>query len=86
MLATISRVLTFDYTGIVLSVAVLEFYARDFLEITSSGLPQNIAHVFKSFVVEKIQTLRVIDGDDRPEGLMVSNPWSGRLSGKKEET
>jgi len=60
-----SQVLGFEYTGVALSVAVLEFYARDFSEITCCGLPQNISRLFKGFGVEKIPGLRIVACDDR---------------------
>jgi len=67
-----SEVLAFDYTGIALSVAILEFYARDFSEIIYCGLPQNINNVFKGFRADKIPGLKIVPTDD-PKGLAVSN-------------
>lgn len=60
-----SGVLHLDYTGILFSVAVLEFYASDFSEIICCGLPTNISHVFKGFGVKKIPGLRIVACDDR---------------------
>jgi len=64
-----SRVLRFEYTGIALLMAVLEFYTKDFSEITCCGPPQNISYVFKGLGVEKIPNIRVAHHRD----LMISN-------------
>jgi len=55
-----SQVSGFEYTGVALSVAVLEFYARDFSKITCCGLPRNIAHILKGLDVEKIPNIEIV--------------------------
>jgi len=54
-----SQVSGFEYTGVALSVAVLEFYARDFSKIICCGLPRNIAHILKGLGVEKIPNIKI---------------------------
>jgi len=68
-----SQILRFEYTGIALSVAVFEFYAEDFSEITCCGLPQGISKVFKGLGIQKIPGLKIVPIDDGPEGVAVSN-------------
>ena len=64
-----SQVLRFEYTGIALSVAVLEFYGEDFSNIMCCGLPENITRIFKGLGVEKIPGIEVAQHCD----LMISN-------------
>lgn len=59
-----SQVLGFEYTGIALSVAVLEFYAEDFSNIICHGLPENIARIFKGLGIEKIPSIKVAQHRD----------------------
>ncbi len=54
-----SQILRFEYTGIALSVPVLEFYAEDFSNITCCGLPENISRILKGLGIEKIPRLKV---------------------------
>lgn len=68
-----SAVLDFDYTGIALSVAVLNFYEKDFSEITCCGLPQNITDLFRVFMVHRVSPIKVASIDDDPKRLAVSN-------------
>jgi ABC-type transporter Mla MlaB component len=66
-----SEVSDFDYTGVVLSIAVLDFYGRDFSQITCYGLPQNIETILKALVARGTSGLRIVPADDS-KGLGVS--------------
>ncbi len=68
-----SQVSRFEYTGIALSVAVLEFYARDFSDIICCGLPRNIIHIFKGLGVKKIPNLKVVQRCDNLNDFMTGN-------------
>ncbi len=64
-----SQVLDFEYTGIALSTAILEFYAKDFSNIICCGLPQNITRIFKGFGIDRISSVKVAQHPD----LIISN-------------
>jgi len=68
-----SQVLRFEYTGIALSVAVLEFYAEDFSNIICCGLPENITRILKGLGLDKIPNIRVAHHSDNLKDLMISN-------------
>jgi len=68
-----SQVLDFEYTGIALSLAVFEFYVKDFSNIICCGFPVNIIRIFKGLGAEKIPSLKVAHHCDNVKDLMVSN-------------
>jgi len=68
-----SQVSRFEYTGIALSVAVLEFYGEDFSNILCCGLPENITRILKGHGLDKIPNIRVAHHSDNLKDLMISN-------------
>lgn len=67
-----SQVLDFEYTGIGLSTAILEFYIKDFSEIKCCGFSQSISNVFKGFGAHKISGLKIVPIDE-PKDPAVSD-------------
>jgi ABC-type transporter Mla MlaB component len=49
----------FDYPGVVFLIALLQFYAKDFEDITCYALPKNIASVFRGLGLEKTGGVRI---------------------------
>lgn len=72
-------ILYFDYSGITLLAAVLDFYGRDFSTMICCGFPQDISNTLKGLGAESIPGVEIISIND-PKGVTVGDLQFASLS------